>query len=368
LFNNFTGLGNYSRFVVQSLLEFEKDESLILYSPKAERRDHPDIKPIVAAPQVEVVTPPSFYRWTKTTSLWRSFGIGGEPTAQDLDVFHGLSQELPSGLPSRVKKVVTVHDLIFLRFPELYSRIDAYIYTKKVAKACADADVVVAISEQTADDIRKFLGTPASKIKVVYQGAHQQFRTRLEASAIETVRRKYGLPESYILNVGTVEPRKNMVAAVQALARLPEAERLPLVIVGRDTAYKHTVVNEAEKLRVSSLVKFLHGVSFADLPALYQGAGLFVYPSLFEGFGIPIVEALLSDVPVVTSTGSCFREAGGPAALYADPGNVEELTFQMSRVLNDKQLRTEMVNSGQAYARQFSPHAIAEALMHIYRH
>jgi glycosyltransferase involved in cell wall biosynthesis len=359
-------LGNYSRFVVQALLEFNKDESLILYSPKAERRDHPDIKPIVAAPQIEVVTPPSFYRWTKTTSLWRSFGIGGERSAQDLDVFHGLSQELPSGLPSRVKKVVTVHDLIFLRFPELYSRIDAYIYTKKVAKACAAADVVIAISEQTADDIRKFLGTPASKIRVVYQGAHQQFRTPVDASVIETVRSKYGLPASYILNVGTVEPRKNMVAAVQALAHLPEAERLPLVIVGRETAYKHTVVSEAEKLGLSSLVKFLHSVSFADLPALYRRARLFVYPSLFEGFGIPIVEALLSGTPVVTSTGSCFSEAGGGAALYADPHDPAGLSAQMSRVLGDGTLRKQMVEEGYEYVNKFSAREIARALMKIY--
>ncbi|HTF21139.1 MAG TPA: glycosyltransferase family 1 protein [Chryseolinea sp.] len=367
LFNNFTGLGNYSRFVVQALLEFETNESMVLYSPSTAKKDHPDIKPIATAPQVEVVTPPDIYRWTKTTSLWRSFGIGRERSAQHLDVFHGLSQELPSGLPARVRKVVTVHDLIFLRFPALYSRIDARIYTHKVAKACREADVVVAISEQTARDVMTYLGTPKSKIEVVYQGAHPQFNVRVRGDAIDAVRKMYGLPAKYLLTVGTIEPRKNMLAAVQAMAKLPESLRIPLVIVGRETAYKHTVAREAEKLNVTSHVRFLHAVSFADLPALYQGAALFVYPSLFEGFGIPIVESLLSGVPVVTSTGSCFSEAGGPAALYADSNDTDALARQMACALADEPLRKKMIETGHEYVKRFSAKEIATALMRIYQ-
>jgi glycosyltransferase involved in cell wall biosynthesis len=367
LFNNFTGLGNYSRFVVQALLEFERNESLVLYSPSTAKKDHPDIKPIATAPQVEVVTPPALYRWTKTTSLWRSFGIGRERSAQHLDVFHGLSQELPAGLPARVRKVVTVHDLIFLRFPALYSRIDARIYTHKVAKACRDADLVIAISQQTAQDVMSFLGTSESKIKVVYQGAHPQFRLAVRPETIDATREKYGLPSKYMLTVGTVEPRKNMVSAVRALAILPASMRIPIVIVGRETAYKHTVAAEAAKLNVTSLVYFLHRVSFADLPALYHGASLFVYPSLFEGFGIPIVEALECGVPVVTSTGSCFSEAGGQAALYADPNDADALAHQMMRVLSDEAQRLFMIAEGGDYVKRFSPQSIASALVRNYR-
>lgn len=367
LFNNFTGLGNYSRFVVQALLEFETNESLVLYSPSTAKRDHPDIKPIATAPQVEVVTPPDIYRWTKTTSLWRSFGIGREQSAKGLDVFHGLSQELPTGLPARVRKVVTVHDLIFLRFPALYSRIDARIYTHKVMKACRDADVVIAISQQTAQDIMSFLGIPESKIKVVYQGAHPQFRLPLRQDAIDAVRKRYGLPSAYMLTVGTIEPRKNMLAAVRALAQLPDALRIPLVIVGRETAYKHTVVSEATKLNVASFLYFLHGVSFGDLPALYQGASLFVYPSLFEGFGIPIVEALESRIPVVTSTGSCFSEAGGPAALYADPNDANAVARQLISVLSNETQRLNMVEAGSDHVKRFSPAGIATALVRTYQ-
>jgi len=366
LFNNFTGLGNYSRFVVQALLEFERNENLILFSPKTAKRDHPDVKPIATAPQVQIVTPPAIYRWTKTTSLWRSFGIGGSKEASQLDVFHGLSQELPSGLPSRVKKVVTVHDLIFLRFPELYSRIDARIYTHKVAKACKDADVVVAISQQTARDVMSFLGTAESKISVIYQGTHPQFTTSVTREQIVSTRKKWKLPEDYVLTVGTVEPRKNMVTAVRALAKMLPDVRPALVIVGRETAYKQTVAKEAETLGVSDQVIFLHNVPFADLPSLYQGATLFVYPSLFEGFGIPIVEALQSGVPVVTSTGSCFSEAGGSGALYADPADADELASKMQDVLTQPSLRTRMINEGKEHVRKFTPQMIAADLMKVY--
>lgn len=367
LFNNFTGLGNYSRFVVQALLEYQRNETLILFSPNTERRDHPDVRSIATAPQVEVVTPPPIYRWTKTTSLWRSFGIGSSESASRLDVFHGLSQELPSGLPSRVRKVVTIHDLIFIRFPELYSRIDARIYRHKAARACDHADVVVAISEQTKQDVISFLDTPESKIKVVYQGTHPQFMSRVSTDDIEGVRSKWKLPERYVLTVGTIEPRKNMLQAVRAIARLSADIRPALVIVGRQTAYKHTVVTEAKALGISGNIIFLHTVPFADLPAIYQGASLFLYPSLFEGFGIPIVEALQSRVPVVTSTGSCFSEAGGPHSLYADPADSEDMASKITKALTDDELRKTMTHQGTEYVKQFAPEKIADDLMRVYR-
>ena len=366
LFNNFTGLGNYSRFVVQALLELPDEDDLVLYSPKTATGNHPDIRPIVAAPHVEVVTPSPLYRWTGTTSLWRSFGIGRTPGAAALDVFHGLSQELPSGLPRHVKKVVTVHDLIFMRFPALYSRIDARIYTHKVASACRDADVVVAISQQTAQDVMTFLGTPESRIRVIYQGTHPQFTVRMRPGTIASVTAKWNLPSAYMLTVGTVEPRKNMLAAVQAMAKLPKQYRLPLVIVGRETAYKHTVAEAARSLGVSGDVIFLHGVPFGDLPSLYQGASLFVYPSLFEGFGIPVVEALQSAVPVLTSTGSCFSEAGGPAALYADPASPDDIASGMLRILSDESLRAKMTDTGSEYVKRFTPAVIARELKQLY--
>ena len=136
--------------------------------------------------------------------------------------------------------------------------------------------------------------------------------------------------------------------------------------MGRETAYKREVVNLANTLGVGHLVTFLHGVPFNEFPGIYQSAHLFVYPSLFEGFGIPILEAIESGIPVITSTGSCFREAGGPASAYVDPSHAEELAYQIARISEDESLREDMIKKGREYARQFQPAKIAADLFHVY--
>ena len=147
----------------------------------------------------------------------------------------------------------------------------------------------------------------------MYQGCHPSFKKKFSVAEIEKVKAKYKLPESYILNVGTIEERKNVLLLIKALSQLPKDLKSQVVIIGRATKYKARIVEEAGRLGVGEKITFLHNVSFADLPAIYQGAQIFVYPSVFEGFGIPIVEALESSVPVIAATGSCLSEAGGRA-------------------------------------------------------
>jgi glycosyltransferase involved in cell wall biosynthesis len=364
LFNNFTGLGNYSRFVVNALLDHVPGNEYLLYTPK--QRSHPEINTITARKEVSVITPSSLYTFFKAGSIWRTWGIAKEPTVSGINVFHGLSNELPANLPARLRKIVTVHDLIFLRFPMFYNPIDVRIYEAKVKAACRAADGIIAISRQTADDVINFLGVPESKIEVVYQGSHPQFSTVKSNEEIAKVKRHYNLPGQYILNVGTIEARKNVMLAVQALELLPPASRIPLVIMGRETSYKKSVISAARKAGVAESIIFLHNASFADFPAIYQGAQLFVYPSLFEGFGIPLVEALESGIPVITSKGSCFTEAAGPHSVYVDPGDIEEMALQMNRLLSHPELRQRMVVSGRQFIEQFSPSTIAVQLMSVY--
>ena len=364
LFNNFTGLGNYSRFVVAALLEHVPDNEYILYTPNI--RHHPEITPITAHSNVAIVTPSAVYRLFRATSLWRTWGIGKERSVSTLNVFHGLSQELPVNLPANIKKVVTVHDLIFLRFPKFYNPIDVRIYKAKVKAACLSAHKIVAISQQTAEDLVDFLGISESKIKVVYQGCHPQFMKVLSIDEIRNTKKKYNLPEQYVLNVGTVEARKNVMTVVKAMSILPIKSRLPLVIMGRETAYKKEVVAMALQLGVLDSIIFLHQVPFTDFPPIYQGAQLFVYPSLFEGFGIPLVEAIESAIPVITSTGSCFSEAAGPGSIYIDPGNEEELAFQLNRVLLDRELQQQMISAGKKYTARFTSAQIANDLNSVY--
>jgi len=353
VFNNFTGLGNYSRFVIDGLLEHYPENQYLLYTPKI--RQHPEVKKYLGLDirQPEKGTPGAW---------WRTFSIANDIREDKLDVYHGLSNELPLRKPPGLKTVLTVHDLIFLRFPEYYGVVDVSIYKWKLKRACESADVIVAVSRQTANDLKDFLGVDESKLCVVYQGCHPQFYGKVST---EAVTKKYALPGKFILYVGTIEKRKNAGVIIRALAQM--TDKVPLVIVGRATKYKAELEALIERHGLSSQVIFIHDAAFADLPAIYQAASLFVYPSVFEGFGIPIVEAIASGVPVITSNGSCFSEAGGPDCIYINPSNHEELADAMTMVLDNSNLRATMTDASRKYIERFAPAVIAAELMKIYR-
>lgn len=363
-FTNYTGLGNYCRFVIDALTTYEPANTYYLYTPK--NIGHRDITAILERNNVEVVQPEKIYQLLKLLSLWRTWGVSSHETIKKLEIFHGLSQELPYGLPAHIRKVVTVHDLIFLRYPQFYNPIDVKIYLAKVKSACNRADKVVAVSRQTADDLKSFLNIDESKLEVIHQGCNAIFRRQISPHEIKGIKEKYGLPDQYILNVGTIEERKNSILIVKALAALKPEDRLPLVIVGRKTAYYDKVVACAEKLQVLSSIIFIHGASFIDFPAIYRGASLFVYPSLFEGFGIPLIEAIESGLPVITSSGSCFSEAAGPDAVYINPTNPEELAYQIQHALQDTMAVSTRVTRAQQYIKRFQPDKIAHEFQRIY--
>lgn len=362
LFTNFTGLGNYSRFIVNALSEFAPENTYILYSPKI--KSHPEVDPILARPNIKAIGPTGGFTFFK--SLWRSWGIRYNKSVADLTIFHGLSQELPVGLPKHVKKIVTVHDLIYIRYPQFYNPIDVAIYTAKVKSACRRADKVIAISQQTANDLIEFIKVDPGKIEVVYQGCHPIFKTKASAEAKAAVKAKYNLPDRFILNVGTIEQRKNVKQLVEALALLPADVQLPVVIVGRATDYLKEVIACAQEKKVLDKITFIHKASFQDLPALYQLATVFVYPSLFEGFGIPLIEAIESGIPVITSQGSCFREAAGPDALYADPTDSYQLASFLEKVITDSAVREGVINGTKKYIERFDPAIIAKVLTTVY--
>ncbi len=363
-FSNFTGLGNYSRFVIRALSEYAPENSYFLFTPKL--KSHPELNSILSRENIKIVIPPPAYSFFGLTSVWRTWGISKSAHTKDLEVYHGLSQELPVHLPATVKKIVTVHDLIFIRYPQLYKSIDTAIYRTKVQAACRQADSIIAISRQTKDDIVHFLKTDPRKIDVVYQGCHPNFKKKVSTDVKASIKLKYKLPQKYILTVGTIEERKNVVLLVKALALLPVDLRMHILIIGRPTVFKKRIIEHAMQLRVSQWILFLHDVSFTDLPAIYQGAEVFVYPSLFEGFGIPVVEALESAVPVIAASGSCLGEAGGSSALYVNPENERELADQLIRVFSDAALREQMIAAGLTHIAKFEPDVIARQLVDIY--
>jgi glycosyltransferase involved in cell wall biosynthesis len=364
LYNNFTGLGNYSRFIVSALAASYPDDALVLLTPRI--KSNPETAPFQHNPRIQTILPPAWMYSLKLGSVWRSFMAGTAAAKAGVDLYHGLSHELPRNLPPSIKRVVTVHDLIFLRYPQFYKPLDVKIYKAKVQHACRTAHRVVAISRQTADDIVTYLDIPPQKIDVVYQGTHPVFSKTYTGAEVTEIRSKYNLPAEYILNVGTLEERKNAALIVEALALLPQELRIPIVLVGRETKYLQTIRDAARKHNVEQYVMILHHVAFADLPALYQQARVFVYPSVFEGFGIPLIEAIQSGVPVITSQDSCFSEAAGPHAIYINPQKAPELAAGLEKVLADNAFAAAMVQGSRQYIQQFQPPVIARAMHQVY--
>ncbi len=347
---NFTGLGNYSRYVIGLLTVHYPDNEYLLYSPK----DGPSELGNVTMRTPKGVSP-----------LWRSFGLSSDLKADKIDVYHGLSNELPYGITrSGVRAVVTIHDLIFKRFPSYYHPVDRFIYDLKTRYACKAADKIIAISRQTKEDLVSFYNVSPDKIDVVYQDCAVQFREKCSEESLREIKRAYALPDRYILSVGTIENRKNQLLAVQALKELPGD--ISLVLVGRKTSYAAQIERYVAANALQQRVHILEKVAFADLPAIYQQADLFVYPSEFEGFGIPIVEALHSGVPVIAATGSCLEEAGGPGSVYIDPKDASELAERANVILSDDIKRAEMIVIGKEHLQNFNDGLIARQLLNIY--
>lgn len=350
-FHNASGLGNYSRDLVRILAQhFKENRYFILNKNQSERG-----KDILSLDNVEYVS-------TSKGKFSRQLKMGKDAQHLDADIFHGLSGELPllwSETP--IKKVVTIHDLIFLRFPQYYSWIDRKIHFWKFKKAAEIADKIVAISEQTKNDIVHFLKINPEKIEVIYQGCHASFKEKISTETLHQIKEKYQLPERFLLNVGTIEARKNLLNVVKAL----KGTDIHLVVVGRKTKYYKKVEKIINQNQIK--VQFLEGVSMEELAAIYRLADIFIYPSFFEGFGIPIIEALFSGTSVICSNVSAMPEAGGTHSLYINPHSVADIRAKILFLWDNEAERNRRREKSFDFVQQFQDEEIAEKLMKVYR-
>ena len=356
-FLNNSGLGNYSRSLISAMNRFHSENEYYLYTTKKTNNFTSNAK---------IVTPTSFFHKT-FKSVWRGYGITKQLVKDKIDIYHGLSHDLPKGIEkTSIKNVVTIHDLIFLRHPETYPLIDTKIYFAKVKHSCAVADKIIAISEQTKRDIIDYLNIDESKIEVIYQNCDDSFKRVCSPEEKAKIKAKYKLPEKYLLSVGTIEERKNQATLIDAFNKLDDKE-IELVIVGqpRKKYMKEVLskVDDGNKTRIH----FYHDMSFTDFPAVYQSAEMLVYPSLFEGFGIPIIEALYSKTPVITSKGSCFPEAGGPDTIYVNPNDSTEISAAITRLLQNEELKKSTSEKGYKFVQQFNDETMANQLQKIYQ-
>jgi len=362
-YQNYTGLGNYSRDLLKQLFLQYPQYEYLLYAPKQSK--NPRLSFLKDYDNVKTIVPNTPLHKT-FKAYWRSINLEKTLSKDNIDIYHGLSNEIPRRRSRKVPCIVTIHDLIFKRFPRNYRAVDRRIYNIKFKYAVRNADLTIAISEQTKRDIVDFYKINPNKIKVVYQTCHDNFRREYPNEVVSHIKEKFQLPDNFILNVGTIETRKNLNAVLQAIPLMKND--LPIVVVGRKTKYFNFLKIQMQKLKIdTNRMIFLQNVTIEELPTIYKLADLFIYPSIFEGFGIPIIEALTSGVPVITSKGSCFPEAGGKSSLYINPHDFEEIADVIDNTLDNQQLRNKMIYSGKEFVKNFNPDILSSQIMNVYK-
>lgn len=358
-FSNNTGLGNYSRTIINALCRHFPENEYSLYTPSQGK------KSIYVPPDNTRVALPSTPWSIQLKSYWRTFGLSKQLEKENIEIYHGLSNEIPVGIDKTgVKSVVTIHDLIFMRQPGLYAPVDRRIYEKKVRNAVKSADRIIAISNQTRTDLLELFNADEKKIKVIYQGCNPWFYNKVKEESRNKIMKKYKLPSSYLLYIGTIEERKDLLSIIRAIHQ--NRIEIPLVAIGRKTPYYLKVKNYINKHHVGN-IHFHHHIENSDLPAIYQQAKAFIYPSHYEGFGIPVLEALNSGIPVITSRGGCLEETAGKGALLIDPGDASQLGEAITRVVDDQALRQNLIKAGMEHALRFREEETIPELIKLYQ-
>jgi len=361
-YHNNTGLGNYSRTLIQDLSRLYPNNEYFLLNPK------PSKKYSLGNNNIHQVLPKGFFS-RKLSSLWRSKWMIKDLMDLGIELYHGLSHEIPVGInKTPIKSVVTIHDLIYEHFPEQHNPLDVKIYRRKFKHACQYADRVIAISEQTKRDIVDFYQTDPNKIDVCYQSCDNSFNPSISDNHKRLVADKFSLPEKFFLSVGSIIERKNLLNVCKAVQMLVKDTAVNLIVIGKGSGkYKNEVDSFIEKNNLNSKIIFLSDISSADLPAIYSLSEALIYPSYFEGFGIPVLEALSVGVPVITSSVSCLPEAGGDAALYVNPDSYAEIADCMLKILKGGEEVQNMIKKGFVHAEKFSNKNCAEQVIKTYQ-
>lgn len=316
------GSATYTRALVSALVEQDDDTQYALFGGSLRRKKDLEVFATSLTKPVEryfTNLPP-----VALNILWNEFHkVPIERFTGKLDVFHASDATQP---PAKAKKVTTIHDLVVFKYPETLQPTHIRLQNRRLDWVKKEADAVIAVSEATKQDIMQYLDVPEEKIHVVYEGVSEEFRPKeqLDSVYLDRVRQKYRLPDAFLLNIGTLQPRKNLPRLIEAylLAKPP----MPLLIVGAD--------GWGEQLKQTDNVRLLGRVPQEDLAGLYALAHTFIYPSLYEGFGLPILEAMASGTPVVTSNTSSMKEVGGNVAMLVDPMSTHSIAQAIESLTN----------------------------------
>ncbi|MBN2189044.1 MAG: glycosyltransferase family 4 protein [Chitinispirillaceae bacterium] len=345
--------------LVKELKAHYPDHEYLLFTPRFQR--NPETSCFLTE-GFERISPAYLPGW-----FWRSFIMKRDIAHAALDIYHGLSNELPYGIrTTNTRSIVTILDLIFRFYPEDYPWIDRQVYEAKVRYACEKAHRIIAVSQSTKSDIMTYYGVPEKKIAVVHLTCDDRFRRNVSNDAIDGALSKYGLPRHYLLYVGTINCRKNLLAIAQAMKQINGIVPLPLVVVGNGKDYKRKVQKYVSNNGIEDRVLFAPPIAADDLPALYRRSSIVVFPSRYEGFGLPIIEALYCRVPVITTRMSSLPEVAGPGAFYADPDKPESIAEGIVKIVNSPDYARQLIDDGYRHVLQFNPQVVSKKLMTVY--
>jgi len=345
-FDKLTGLPNRvgsSEFCYQLLLSLSKIESTntyYIYLPVAPTSDMPK------------ETSNWKYKVIKSKKIWTLTGLGKKiiRNNEKLDVFFSPTHYVPFAYS--IPTVISILDVSYIHFPKLFRSIDLLKLKYWGKYSIGKSNRIITISESSKSDIIKSYKLNSDKVKVVYPGVKDDLSGNKKELNMEDLSKNFNVNSKYILFVGTLQPRKNIVRLIEAFSKI-DSDVL-LVIIGRKGWQFEEILNAPNKYSVKDRVIFLENVSDGDLPSFYKNAELFILPSLYEGFGLPVLEAMKYDCPVITSNVSSLPEAGGDAALYVDPKDTDDISKNMQKLLDDKELRSELVKKGKEQVRKFS--------------
>ena len=352
-FHNLTGLGNYSRSVINSISEILEDEELYLFTPKINNQNF-----TIKKSNINIIQPSR----CSIKNYWRFMGVNKQLNYYNIDIYHGLSNEIPYGI--KTKSIVTIHDLLFLKYPNFYKYIDRNIYHIKSKLACYNADKIIATSEETKNDIINFFNIKQDKISVIYQSCHNAF---ISPSIEKVYNKKINLilEKPFILYVGSIEERKNLIFLLEALKKMKK--EIKLICVGEKKQYYQKVKKFIYKNGLKNRILFLDIYDSETLSLIYRKSRGLVYPSINEGFGIPIIEAMYSKVPVVTSNNSIFQEIGGKYSYYFEQGNIDSLITQISNIWYESKEREDRIKINFQYVQKFNPNQQAIEIIDLYK-
>ena len=361
--HNQRGLGNYARNLLEALHQEAPKHHYFLYSPRPKSQWSKEW--LSTYPKFHIKTPTSWLS-KNCPSLWRSFLTYQPHLKKTLDIYHGLSHELPLfAKKSRYKKVVTIHDVIPFRFPHFFPRIDRQLYRLKMQYACRIADHIIAISKETKYDLIRYLLVPENKISVCYQSCHSSFYKCASSQKKKSLLDKYKLNKPFILHVGALEERKNILNSLQAFKQAHLDSDFVLIGNG-STRYIEKIQTLAKSLDIEKNIRLFHKVTLEELPTFYQCARIFCFPSFFEGFGIPLLEALFSKTPVLTSNLPVFKEISGPRTEYVNPHSISEITCAMTKLWHKTSQDSQILSAERKCMERFHYQSTTKQLLTLY--